>query len=111
MIILVINSDVDNFIINTIVLVTAIMFYLVWVRNKIKSMKNSKSLILTNNFKPNLNNYTFNFDKILIDNKVYNLKTKVASMIIAVIIIVIPLYDLIETLKPQEMFPVWSCFI
>ena len=111
MIIIVINSDVDNFIINTIVLVTAIMFYLGWVRNKIKSVKNSKSLILTNNFKPNLNNYTFNFDIILIDNKVYNLKTKVASMIIAVVIIVIPLYDLIETLKPQEMFPVWSCFI
>jgi hypothetical protein len=107
--IVVLNSDVDNFIVTSIVLTTAILFLLKWGFDKLKSQKAS-TVFEYNEIKYQLNNYIFNFEDHHYNTKSFGITTKWIAVVVSIIIAVTPLYKLIETLEPKVLFQFYSCF-
>lgn len=104
-------SDLDNFIVTCIVGTTALMFFLSWVKEKFKSMKSSIDLFQDDNMEQNLDSYTLSFENNEFADKQFGTKTKITSILVSIIIVAIPFHELIETLRPQEFyFSEWTCF-
>lgn len=106
----ILNSDVDNFIITCIVMATAMMFVLKWVKEKLESRKPLLEKFLDKEIEDQLDNYTFNFENKTPVEKTLDFKTKLISVLISLVIVVVPLYEVIETLKPGVFYYGWSCF-
>ncbi|TXG38574.1 hypothetical protein [Seonamhaeicola maritimus] len=57
-------------------------------------------------------NYTFNFENV--GNEVETIKatlfTKMILFSMALLLVLVPFYEFVETLKPTIAYPFWSCF-
>ena len=62
MMIILINSSVDNLIINLIVGSTAVMFLYKWAKNRLKTDNYKSSSLVSDEIENRLNNYTFKFE-------------------------------------------------
>lgn len=110
--IVLIYSDLDNFIVTCIVGTTAMLFILSWTWKKLKSMKSSIDLFEDHITEQNLENYALSFESNEFAVKYFDTKTKITSILISLIVIATPLYEFIETLRPQEFyFFGWGCII
>ncbi|OUS03517.1 hypothetical protein A9Q86_00980 [Flavobacteriales bacterium 33_180_T64] len=111
MIKMVLYSDFDDLIIFYFVAGISFILFLNWFIIKIKQQKGSSvEKILNFNDKLNLNNYTLDFNNEIPVLIKPSLLTKMFLGILSVIIVVLPLYEFIETLRPQEVVANWSCF-
>lgn len=108
--ILLLNSDVDNFIITLIVGVTALIFILKWAKDKLESRKPLLTKFLDEEIDGQLDNYTLSFENNELNVKTFGFKAKLISILISLIIIAVPLYEVIETLRPQMFLYFWTCF-
>lgn len=108
--IILLNSSVDDFIITLIVGTTAFMFLMKWVIHRLKTKKYNLPSLLSDEVENRFNNYTLNFEDNTLDNKPFELKTKLIAVLVSLVIIIMPLYELIETLRPQAFYYGWSCF-
>ncbi|WP_299119878.1 hypothetical protein [uncultured Winogradskyella sp.] len=102
-------SDLDNFIVICIAGTTALMFLLNWFKDNLKSRTSSTDSIQDDNFKQRLDNYTLNFESHEFAVKPFGAKAKITSLLISLIIVVIPLHEFIEILRPKELFLGWTC--
>ncbi|MFP4845166.1 hypothetical protein [Winogradskyella sp. PE311] len=110
MIILIVNSDLDNSIITCFVAVIASMFLIKGLKQKLKSIKFSIHSFQNDDLKNHISNYALNFENNIVVIKSFGIKTKFTAILVTLIIIVFPLYEFIETLKPQSFIADWSCF-
>ncbi len=111
MTIILLNSSVDNFIINLIVGSTAAMFIFKWVKHRLKTKNYNLPSLFSDEVENRFNNYTFNFENNSLKTKPFQLKTKLIAVVMSLIIVIMPLYELIETLRPQAFYYGWSCFL
>jgi len=103
------NSDIDNFIIYSIVGTTALMFVVKWAKNKLESRKPLISSFLENEIEDHLDAYTFNFQNNISDIKMFSFKAKLTSIFLSILLVIVPFYELVETLRPTEFFYWFSC--
>ena len=108
--IVVLNSDLDNFIITCIVMTTALIFVLKWIKDKFEARKPLLAKFLDEEIEGQLDNYTFNFENATFQEKSFDLKTKITVVLMSAIVIIMPLYQMIETLRPPRYFETFSCF-
>lgn len=107
--VLFLNSEVDNFIIISIVFVSVIMFFLNLSKNKLSLRKPDIASFLENEVEDHLNAYTFSFENNILDIKTFGFKAKFTSVFLSLLLIVVPLYEFVETLRPIEIFYGFSC--
>jgi hypothetical protein len=111
--ILIINSDFDNFIITTIVAVTVLLFLIKWLKQKFESSKFKVHLFMDDDLKSQISNYTFSFEDNITDAKTHSIKMKITSIFMSLVVIVVPLYEVIETINPYAYIYYfrYSCFV
>ena len=107
---LILISDLDDFIITAFVGIVAAIFLMYWVIIKLKSMKSINTPIFSTELEDQLDNYTFNFENTIASKKTFSVNTKIIACLVSFMIVVLPLYEMIETLRPIEMVYRFSCF-
>lgn len=85
-----------------VVLMLLLNSFFVWLKNS------KKKDLLSKTESVDLGNYIFNFNMGQKEKK-FSYFTKTVSISLCILLVLIPLYELIEVLKPQYYF-VWSCF-
>jgi hypothetical protein len=109
MTIILLNSSIDNFIINLIVGSTAVMFLFKWAKNKLKTKNCKPSSLMSDEIENRFDNYTFKFENNNLTTKPFELRTRSIAIVMSLIIVIMPLYELIETLRPQAYYYGWNC--
>ncbi|WP_299114354.1 hypothetical protein [uncultured Winogradskyella sp.] len=109
--ILLLNSDVDNFTITFIVVITALPFIFKWAWLRLKSKTGNITFFLYDEVEYRFDNYTFNFKNGNSKVEAFGIKTKIIAAFISSIMVVTPLYEFIETLRPQIEFWGFTCLL
>ena len=101
-------SDLDDAIISGIVGFVALIGLLKWMVEKLKTQKTPLHTLQNDAVRTQLNNYTFNFEAAELSSKPFGMRTKIISAVLAFVIILMPLYEIIETLQPREAISFWG---
>lgn len=98
--IIVLNSDVDVFIITNIVVITVVI-----ILAKLKYQKKESVHSFDHDEADiDLSHYMLNFDVIPVDPKTVSFTSKLVLFTLALAIIFIPLYEFIITLTPEVVY-------
>ncbi|WP_296382229.1 hypothetical protein [Winogradskyella sp.] len=109
--VIVFYSDLDDFIVTCIVAITAIVFLFSWAKNKLKFQKgNSNYLFENEEIETDLSHYSLNFESITVESRTIGFRSKVVLFMLALVIVIMPLYEFVETLRPASFYFGYSCF-
>ena len=105
------NSDLDGQIVWYFIAIISSILVLNWIYKTLKSLDGPTETIgLYLEEELVAENYTLNFNNDIHQVKKLSVVSKTVLVSLSVLIIMTPLYEFIETLRPTEYVYQWSCF-
>lgn len=108
-------SSIDDLVVYWYLGIVLTGFVINWILKKVKHLDTTRiSFVLEEKEAlKSLENYTLNFnddEMILAKPSRVSLLNKIIIVLLSFLFVFLPLYELIETLRPQDYFFGWSCF-
>jgi len=108
---LVLYSDIDDLVVYYFVGGVAVFILLYWFVKELKApISNLTSEPIDLNDELELDNYTFNFNTGTSIVKKTSVVTKITLFVVSMVVVIMPFYEFVATLRPQEYYAPFTCF-